>query len=319
LKLSSKELTGSATLKMPLVSERVVVTLQPFARVEVTLLDASGQPINGGFVDVKRTSIPVRSGAGPARTLFGNGFQKTDERGLAVFDQLEDAEFEFSSLDKRSGTALRETIRVELGRRYQIQLRCTPRQMPVCVAGIVFDEVGKPLPKVQVRLSVDGAEQISVFSDEQGRFVQLLREGREVDLTLGGGMWDDEYEPSSLRVPFGTDDLHIHRKRVIEVISVKFDCLDATTGELIGAQRLTGVRYRAGRPQERSQFTFNAKGHTSLIFRDHADWRVIITALGYERQDVALAEQLQRGADENRLVLRFQRTADFAKYEELDR
>ncbi|HTF86992.1 MAG TPA: hypothetical protein VK843_01190, partial [Planctomycetota bacterium] len=293
-------LVARRTIQPPLVSTRIIVTMIPCAHVEVSLFDATGQPVQDAYVD-----------ASP-RMIAASRSHKSDERGLAVFDELIDGEYEFKWFNKAPGTTLSQSLQVEMGKRYFLELRMpTAAEVPVAVSGIVVDESGNPLPKVQLRVRVDGGEPAIIYSNDAGVFVHSSSAGREVEVTLGGGMWDDDYAPSSSRVPFGTKDLRFQRTRALEVISIEIEVLDATTGQAIVSRLLNGRRYRAGRPTEIAGFSFTNKGSTNLLFRDHADWHVLISCIGYLPQDLALAQALQRDRDHGKLAVRLVRGPDY--------
>ncbi|MEO6710256.1 MAG: hypothetical protein ABI054_10720 [Planctomycetota bacterium] len=300
--LTKEKLYAKRALQPPLVSTRIVATMILRGRVEVSLFDATGRPVQGAYVDTIPSMLPVRS----------------DERGVAVFDELVDGEYEFKWFNKAPGTTQSQSLQIEMGKRYFVELRMpTAAEVPVAVSGMVVDESGNPLPKVQLRARVDGGEPAIIHSNDAGAFSHSCAAGREVELTLGGGMWDDDYAPSSSRVPFGTKDLRFQRTRTLEVISVEFEVLDATSGEAI-KPILNGKRYRAGRPTEIAGFSFANKGNTTLLFRDHADWHVVISAFGYLPQDLTLAHALQRDRDHGKLAVRLERGPDYEPSERKD-
>lgn len=308
LSLRGSKTAAQRILEPPLASTRVSITLQACPRVEVTVLDESLRPRPGCYVDVRSWHGKNTDEAGQWRGSVLK-FAKTDAAGLAVFDDLLPDEYAFCFDDPRSGTTSHELVHAELDGRYFVQLgSLSDPTKRACVSGWVIDEAGNPLPNIAVRLSIDAGPIASVRSDESGQFAYLCQAGREVELSVGGGMWDDDFEPSTLRVPFGTKDVRLRRVHQVEVISVEFVCLDATTGEVVPSKRLSGTRYRAGAPKDSASFIFVHKGRTSLIFRARDDWHVIINGRGYISQDIALADAMTHGPDGDRVVLRLQRT-----------
>jgi len=304
---------ATATLNAPLGSTRLVMILIPCARVEVSVLTALQRPLAGAYVDIATVSeLDLLPAA--ARTTSDHNFRVSDELGRVVFDELQEGEYEFSCRDKSTAASARQRLAVQLGSRHFLELRLAAESASrAAVAGVVVDESGAALPKIRLRVQVDAAEAVMVTSNEQGEFGYFCADGREVAVEVGGGLWEDDFEPQPLRVPFGTSNVRLRRAKQLEHICVEMTCLDGSTGEAIGGLPAAGSRYRASAPLETASFHFDAKGRRSLMFKARDDWHVTIDALGFEHEDIALAEAMLPSPNGFAVTVRLRRSPDYQR------
>jgi len=296
-------------------STRVLMRLMPAAGAEVGVSDAAGRPKPGTYVDI---SDRLDADDGESATLRSSSarYQRTDELGRAHFDELAPGDYEFSCHDSSTNLTARERITLLEGQRHFIQLRLEPATaLQPAVAGVVVDEHGQPLPRIQLRLRIDDGEWTSVVSNEQGEFGGIGAPGREVEIQAGGALWGDDFEPQPLRVAFGATQVRLQRARTLDWISVEIICRDESTQRPVSPARLTGTRYRAASPEDRAQFQLSSSGRTRLFFKDRDDWRVEIRAPGYLPQDAALSSAAVRGPDGLVLTLQLQRAQGFEQHE----
>jgi protocatechuate 3,4-dioxygenase beta subunit len=291
---------ATAALGLPLSSTRLVMTLIACAHVEVNVVDSLQRPLSGAYVDIAPSS--------------GQGSRVTNELGRAVFDNLRDGEYEFSCRDKSTGASAHQRIAVRLASRHFLELRLGSEAVArIAVAGTVVDESGVALPKQRVRIQVDVEKEVALVTNEQGEFSHSCAEGAEVGLKIGSGLWEDDFEPQPLRVPFGTSDVRLRRTRQIEHFALEMICLDASTGEPIPGNWASGSRYRVTAPTDRANFNFDGKGRRSLSFKARDDWRVTINCLGYESEDLAIADAMLPSPNGFALTLRMRRAANYQK------
>ena len=294
-----------------LTSRRVTLVLLSRARVEVAVLDETGKPRAGVFVDCQQL-VELNPLNGTSRASRTPTYAKTNELGIAVFAEMLDGDFEFSYTNPRTNITAAKTLKLELGGNYALELQpgADPSQQ-LCISGSVADESGNPLAKIQVRLRIDDGSTVAILSDAEGMFGYSCAAGRDVDLSVGGGMFDDDFEPSSLQLPFGSRNVRLRRVRQLEVFSLEIRCLDATTGEVLPGKHLSGVRYRASAPKTGAQFQFFSNGSASLRFKSRDDWHLAISGFGYLPQDVALADAVPVAVDRKEIVIRLERAPDY--------
>jgi len=188
----------------------------------------------------------------------------------------------------------------------EVTLTVTPGEQPLVVAaGVVLDESGEPLERVQVSLQLGNGRPQRVSTDADGRF--LLTGFRSSDgsrgpldpqsvrVTAEASIFGDTFEPSAVDVPFGTEDLEFRRTAQNEITSSVFNLLDAYTGEPIqkDAEAMVYV-YRepeAGR-RIHAYMTFgpDARGVCLVEYFPNEDLRYVVEALGYQRQSGVLKQ-----------------------------
>jgi hypothetical protein len=173
----------------------------------------------------------------------------------------------------------------------EVTLTVTPGDQPVvAAAGIVLDESGEPLERVQVSIQMGNGRPKRMQTGADGRFLLAGHPGPEsVRVTTQASIFGDSFEPSTVDVPFGTDDLEFRRTSESEPASSVFELVDAYTGEPIpkDAEAMVYV-YREPPPGRRvhaeMHYGPDARGVCEVDFHRHEDLRYTVEALGYQRQ-----------------------------------
>jgi hypothetical protein len=269
------------------------------------VLDVDGAALPGVTV-VAAPRLDEETRAGKSYTNEGIRFERTDASGKAVIAELQPREYEVSCQAASTTATVRERVVLGADEKRALELRFQ-RELPppTCIAGVVVDEQGLPLEGIRVRLRVDDSANLSAWSDKLGRFAPTYPQGREVTVTVGGEIADDDYEPNSSTVPFGTQSVRIRRVRVIPEIKVEVIFLDATTGERVLGEPLQISGFRESSREERFYFPI---GDSSFTVKDRPDWHIEVfhPTRGIGRG--TFAENLTRGPTGNTLTVRVSQT-----------
>ncbi len=297
-------------LSAPLLGGRVLVTMPAGAQLGVHVTDTLGQPAAGASI----TAAPTGTQAFIATAGVFKSYepQAADSNGFAVFDDLPGGEYELFASSSNPVATARQTVKLELSERRVVELRLEPPPiLELCIAGTVCDEAGEPLSMAELHVRVDGGESVSVVSNRSGEFSYQCAKGSYVEVRAGDGLWDDDFLPRLQRVPFGTEDFRVRRVRKLDWTPLELAILDATTNLAVSPERLSCRRYRAISPQVATDFSVQREGRTMLLLKQHDDWHLVLEAVGYEPQDIALSGLVTLTSADSALVIKLQRSADY--------
>ena len=152
---------------------------------------------------------------------------------------------------------------------------------------------------------------MSVVSNRSGEFSYKCAKGSYVEVRAGDGLWDDDFSPRLQRVPFGTEDFRVRRVRKLVWTPLELVILDATTDLPVSPERLSGRRYRMVAPQVSMDFPIQNKERTVVLLKDHDDWHLVLEAVGYVSEDIALSGLTTLTSAGSTLVVKLQRSADY--------
>jgi len=276
------------------LSETVVLVLDAAGGLLVRVRDGDGLPAPGENV--------VAALAGFMLSDIAGEFKPTDQAGEVRFDDLPAGSYRVY-IPSGPGTETSEAV-VEPGRVTEVGLSLPARAKGLAAAGKVVDEQGAPLAGVMLHARFSprdiGELSGSAMTDADGRFVIRAEPCLRVTVRSDRDVFSHEYEPVSLEVPYGTDDLLFTRARAVETQKVQFEILDALSGE-----RLEGALVMTYRAPNRGNYAFHRAddGLASPSCPLHPGTTLVIDLAGFRRQTMLLSELLtQEPADGLRSV-----------------
>lgn len=268
-------------LDPPFTGKALVLELHPGAVVTVRAKNDEGRPLSGVSVWVSTQDDERRS-----RGRAGD----TDGRGEAVFTALRAACYSVSVVHPLTGETLSRSVDVPRGAHVAVDVHLSLANLRLALAGSVVDELGYPLAGTRIAIEPGGEPAVELTTSADGRFEFWTRPCATLGLSAGGGFLDDEYEPSFQRLPFGTRELRIQRRRTLELVARPFVACDDATGETVKPAAFTlfhgefsggganGVRIDA------------ADGVAQIQFKLHERTRYAVDARGYLRAEGLLEE-----------------------------
>ena len=160
----------------------------------------------------------------------------TDAEGRARFAHVGPGAFNLGVRDDSGRFAAHERLELIPGERRSLELHMRP-PIPVAVAGRMLDEAGNPLPYRELFVQVEGPSRPwidSLRTDAHGDFELRMEACESIRLDPHRSPRGDRFEPASLEVAFGTQDLVF--RRVAQAVERHFRILavDEVSGAALG-------------------------------------------------------------------------------------
>lgn len=236
---------------------------------------------------------------------------RTDEQGEYVLCGLSPGTHGIQVRDPRNRSEHEREIRVQRGVETQVEFHLPAVSTELAVAGRVVDEKGDPLPSIYISIEKVGEQRLwGTRADAEGRFELWSRPVPGLILRAGVELDSDVFEPTSVEVPFGTQDVVLRRARTLVTRRISVQVSDAVRGSGV-----PGAEVWIYAPDLEDQFpsfrvgTTGADGGAQVEFkvRDGLLWGVhaegflqqegAVGDLDLEAEAPVLEVHLQRGFD----------------------
>lgn len=218
--------TDLLVLRLPLDPGPKELVLRPggelFFRV---VTDASGLPVAGAEVRVAPTDV----------LDSGNRIRRgtTDVKGELLVGPLAAGEYRTHVVAPSSDHAVTDLVQVADYQRHIVDVMLAGRGVALALAGVFLDANGQPTSDGYLWVGAsDSALGEFVFPGEDGRFALYRATTEELHVSVAESVNSDRYEPESVSVPFGTQDLVLRSVETYPRRISRFRLIDEATGEL---------------------------------------------------------------------------------------
>lgn len=275
------------SLDPPIGTRPLELDLHPGGILRVHAKNDEGRPIANLSLWVSNNES--------GRTARGHNGD-TDAHGDCLFAPLRPGCYSVNAVHPLTGETLQREIDIARGAQASVDLRLSLANLRLGLSGAVLDEVGYPLPGISVRIQAPGESPVELTTSEGGRFEYWGRPTAGLFFSIGTGFMDDEYEPATLAVPFGTTNLGVRRVKRLETQTLAFAVVDKHSGAPV--RRASIVLFHAAGVGDGgtdpghalpSQKRFGAQaGVAEVTFKLRADSGFAVDAPGYVRAQGSL-------------------------------